>query len=187
MTMTVNEAIAKTQKKRVGLINKISVRYAQTLLLEDEKPKAAIIANIYTRHDKYPGVVVITNKRIIAACGLPGIKRSICLPIKDLESCEESSMLMQYKVTFRTRKEAFAMNVDPDVGNRLSPYIAKINGNDAVSLRYDQKGKILSSNFINQKLLNQARKEKAKEFSDKKEIELQKKASMDFNSDDFNE
>lgn len=79
------------------------------------------------------------------------------------------------------------MNVDPDVGNHLSPYIAKINGNDVVSLRYDQKGKILSSNFINQKLLNQARKEKAKEFSDKKEIELQKKASMDFNSDDFND
>lgn len=67
MTMTVNEAIAKTQKKRVGLVNKISVRYAQTLLSEDEKPKAAVIANIYTRHDKYPGVVVITNKRIIAA------------------------------------------------------------------------------------------------------------------------
>ena len=48
MTMTVNEAIAKTQKKRVGLVNKISVKYAQTLLLEDEKPKAAVIANIYT-------------------------------------------------------------------------------------------------------------------------------------------
>ena len=93
---------------------------------------------------------------------------------------------MQYKVTFRTRKEAFAMNVDPDVGEHLSPHVAKINGNDLVSLRYDQKGKILSSNFINQKRLNQARK-KAKEFSDKKEIELQKKASMDFNSDDFNE
>ena len=42
MTMTVNEAIAKTQKKRVGLVNKISVKYAQTLLLEDEKPKNSL-------------------------------------------------------------------------------------------------------------------------------------------------
>lgn len=185
--MTINEVLAKTQKKRVGLVNKISVKYAQTLLLDGEKPKAAVIANIYTRHDKYPGVVVITNQRVIAACGLPGIKRSTCLPIKDLESCEESSMLMQYKVTFRTRKDAFAMNVDPDVGERLSPYIAKINGNDVVSLKYDQKGKILSSNFLNQKRLNQKRKETAQEFADQKEIELQKKASMAFNSDDFEE
>lgn len=47
MTMTVNEAIAKTQKKRVGLVNKISVRYAQTLLARSSvTPRSAIIDSI---------------------------------------------------------------------------------------------------------------------------------------------
>ncbi len=151
-----------------------------------EKPKAAVIANIYTRRDKFPGVVVITDQRVIAACGMPGIKRDICINIRDLENCEETSMIMQYKVTFRTRKEAFAMNVDPDVGERLSPYVARING-DVVLLKLDARGNILVARFFNQQRLNQPAKEKAKEFSDKKEIELQKKASMDFNSDDFND
>lgn len=185
--MTVNEALAKTQKKKAGLINKASVKYAETLLLPGEKPEAAAIANIYTRRDKFPGIVVITDRRVIAACGIPGIKRDICMNISDLENCEETSMIMQYKVTFRTRKEAFAMSVDPDVGASLSPHVARINGDDLTSLKLDARGNILNASFFKQQRLNQERKKKAKEFSDKKEIELQKKASMDFNSDDFNE
>lgn len=185
--MTVKEALAQTQKKKAGLINKASVNYAETLLLPGEKPEAAAIANIYTRRDKFPGIVVITDQRVIAACGIPGIKRDICMNISDLENCEETSMIMQYKVTFRTRKEAFAMSVDPDVGANLSPHVARINGDDLTSLKLDARGNILNASFFKQQRLNQQRKKKAKEFSDKKEIELQKKASMDFNSDDFNE
>ena len=107
--------------------------------------------------------------------------------IRDLENCEETSMIMQYKVTFRTRKEAFAMSVDPDVGANLSPHVARINGDDLTSLKLDARGNILNASFFKQQRLNQQRKKKAQEFSDKKEIELQKKASMDFNSDDFND
>ena len=44
--MTVKEALAQTQKKKAGLINKASVNYAETLLLPGEKPEAAAIANI---------------------------------------------------------------------------------------------------------------------------------------------
>ena len=83
--MTVKEALAQTQKKKAGLINKASVNYAETLLLPGEKPEAAAIANIYTRRDKFPGIVVITDQRVIAACGIPGIKRDICMNIRDLE------------------------------------------------------------------------------------------------------
>lgn len=85
--MTVKEALAQTQKKKAGLINKASVNYAETLLLPGEKPEAAAIANIYTRRDKFPGIVVITDQRVIAACGIPGIKRDICMNIRDLENC----------------------------------------------------------------------------------------------------
>ena len=81
--MTVKEALAQTQKKKAGLINKVSVNYAKTLLLPGEKPEAAAIANIYTRRDKFPGIVVITDQRVIAACGIPGIKRDICMNIRD--------------------------------------------------------------------------------------------------------
>lgn len=79
------------------------------------------------------------------------------------------------------------MSVDPDVGACLSPHVARINGDDLTSLKLDARGNILNTSFFKQQRLNQERKKKAKEFSDKKEIELQKKASMDFNSDDFNE
>lgn len=185
--MTINEALTKTQKKRAGLINKASVKYAETLLLPGEEPVAAAIANIYTRRDKFPGIVVITDQRVIAACGIPGIKRDICMQISDLENCEETSMIMQYKVTFRTRKDAFAMSVDPDVGENLSPHVAAINGDDLTSLKLDARGNILNASVFKQQRLNKRRKEKAQEFADQKEIELQKKASMAFNSDDFEE
>lgn len=182
--MTVNEALLKTQTKGAGLINKASVKYAQSLLLPGEEAEAAAIANIYTHRDKYPGIVVITNQRVIAACGIPGIKRSTCLAIEDLENCEETSMIMQYKVTFRTRKESFAMSVDPDVGANLSPHVAKINGEDLASLKLDARGNILNTEIFKQQRLNQKRKEQAKERADQRDIELQKKASMAFESED---
>ncbi len=93
---------------------------------------------------------------------------------------------MQYKVTFRTRKEAFAMSVDPDVGAISLRTLQKLM-ETIVLLKLDARGNILNASFFKQQRLNQQRKKKAKEFSDKKEIELQKKASMDFNSDDFND
>lgn len=37
--MTVKEALAQTQKKKAGLINKASVNYAETLLLPGENLK----------------------------------------------------------------------------------------------------------------------------------------------------
>ena len=71
------------------MINKASVNYAETLLLPGEKPEAAAIAKIYTRRDKFPGIVVITDQRVIAACGIPGIKLATsALNIRDLENCD---------------------------------------------------------------------------------------------------
>lgn len=180
--MTVNEALVLTQKKKAGLINRVSVRYAETLLLPGEEVQCAAIANIFTRRDKFPGIVVITDKRVIAACGLAGIKRSISLPVSDLESCEETSSVIQYKATFRTHRDSFAMTVDPDVGKSFTTFIAKMNGESITSVKLDVDGNVRKPNLFSNKKLNQDRKEREKKRTADKEIELQKKAAERFES-----
>lgn len=180
--MTISEAIANTQQKRVGAMNKLSVRYAQSQLFEDENVIAAIVANIRTKRDNYPGIVAITDRRILAACGLPGIKRCTSLPLDELENCEEASTVIQYKATFRTRREVIAVTADPDVGESFSSYVAQLNGEALEAVKLKVTGKVFSSTFLQHKKRNQAYKERAKAREISNDIALQKKAAAQFDS-----
>lgn len=182
--MNMNEAIVNTQKKKVGLTNKASVRYAQSQLLPGEDVVAAVVANVRTKKENFPGVVAITDQRILVACGLPGIKRCISFPLEDLENCEEASTIIQYKATFRTRRDAFAMTTDPEVGESFSSYIAQLNGENLNTVKLKVTGKILNSTILQQKKRNQMYKEQSKARNISNDIELQKKAAAQFDSDD---
>ena len=184
--MTVNEAVFTIQKRKPGFINRMSVNYAQTLLQENEAVQAAVIANISTKRDSYPGVVVLTDRNIMAVCGLPGAKRKTILPIDQLEHCEELSTVIQYKATFRTHRDAFGMNVDPDDGEVFSAYVAQINGEEFEDIRLDVDGKILNSNLLRSRKRNQIRKERQKARSLQSDIDRQKKAAERFDSDNTN-
>lgn len=182
--MTIIEALTKIQKKRIGITAKKSALYAQSLLLPDEKVVAAITANIRTRRDKYPGVVVITSMRIMAACGLPGIKRCAELPLEDLENCEEASTVIQYKATFRTRRDSISIDTDPDTGEVFSRFVARLNGESLDAVKVKVTGNVLNPTFLQQKKRNQIYKEQAKARDLSREIDLQKKAAALFDSSD---
>lgn len=124
---SVSEAIVLTQGKKAGIINRVSVRYAESLLHPGENVIAAVIANIKTKRNNFPGVVLITTQNVMAVCGLPGIKRCITLPVEELLHCEEISSAIQYKALFSTRKNMFAMTTGPDLGDRFTTHIAQLN------------------------------------------------------------
>lgn len=128
--MTVNEAIRRTQGRGAGILNRPSVRHAQTLILPEETITTAVVANIATRNERFPGVVVLTDRRVMAVCGLPGIKRSIVYDVDQLEKCEGTSSAINYTATFSVEKSAFSLTVDPDVGEKFSRYIAVLNGEE---------------------------------------------------------
>lgn len=180
--MTINEAIENTQKKKAGGISRVSARYAQSLLLSDEEVITAAAANIFTKRGKFPGVAAITSRRIIAVCGLPGIKRSVSLPLDELENFEETSSFIQYKAVFRTRRESLAITLDPKSGDIFSAYAAGLNGNDMDSVKLKVTGSVKGSTFLQQKKRNQAYKEQAKARKISNDINLQKKAAARFDS-----
>lgn len=128
--MTVNEALQRTQGRGAGMMNGSSARYAQTLLLPGEEVSAAVVANIVTRGERFPGVVVLTDRRVMAVCGLPGIKRSVILSLEELERCQETPSALNYKAAFYAGKEAFSFTVDPDTGEKFSRFIAILNGDE---------------------------------------------------------
>lgn len=161
--MTVQEAIKHVQGKGAGLVNRASARYAQTLIRADEEVTAAVVANIATRQEQFPGVVVITDQRVIAACGLPGIKRSITLNVEELEQCEETDSVLHYKVTFMTQKTAFYLTVNPDIGAALAPYIAALNGEEFEDLDLEIKGAgLFNPTFLRSSVKKRRAKAKAR-------------------------
>ena len=126
--MTVHDIIQRVQGKRVGVMNRYSAKYAQTLIHPGEKISVAVVANVATRGERFPGVVILTDQRIMAVCGLPGIKRSIVFDINQLDKCEESPSAINYKATFYSGKNAFSFTVNPEIGETFSRYIAVLNG-----------------------------------------------------------
>lgn len=126
--MTLNEALEKLQNPRPGFANRRSVRYAQSLLLPGESVAAAVIANVATRKERFPGVVVLTDQRLLAVCGLPGIRRAIILGPQWVEHCTEKPSALNYQVQFATEEGAFSLTVDPDMGERLSRELAICRG-----------------------------------------------------------
>lgn len=124
--MTLDEILLRTQGQRAGIVNQASLRYAKTLLLPEEVPAAAVIANLTAGSERFPGVVVLTNRRILAVCGLPGIKRHVsCGPAWH---CQESPSAICHKFAFSDGKLAFTMTVDPDTGERFARCLAEARG-----------------------------------------------------------
>lgn len=179
---TVQEAIVATQKKKAGFVNRLSVKYAETLLLPGENVKAAVVANIRTKKDSYPGVVVITDQRVMSVCGLPGIKRSSILPIAELTHCEEQSSVIQYKAVMSTRNEGFSMTVDPDVGDVFTQFVAELNGEELEAVKLKVDGHVLNPNMIARRKREKIQKEKYKNKAASADIELQKKAAAMFDN-----
>lgn len=178
--MTVCQAIAATQGRPAGLLNRFSVLYAQRLLQAEETILAAVVANIRTRSDSYPGVVVLTDRRVLAVCGLPGIHRATILDIDRLERCEETSSVIQYKATFLTRKAVFSMTVDPDVGEAFSPFIARINGETFEDIRLEVSGSILNPNLLRSRQRNKLRREREKARQRRRSVQRQLDAEARF-------
>lgn len=160
--MTVNQAILAVQGKPVGMLNRFSSTYAESLLLPDETVLAAAEANIRTSRGHYPGIVVITDQHVMAVCGLPGIRRSIILRRNELEQCAENSTLLQYRASFFTRTAAFSMTVSPDVGEAFSAYVAQINGEELEDIQLDTGNSILNPKLLHNLKRNKLRREREK-------------------------
>ena len=124
--MTVSEAILKTQERGAGFWTRSAVKYAQTLLKPEEVILAAVTANISTRKEHFPGVVVLTDRRVLAVCGLPGIRRGISCSTDS--PCVEKPTALHYQVSFSDRDNGFSMTVDPDTGEKFSRQIAVLKG-----------------------------------------------------------
>jgi len=148
--VTVQDAILQTQGKQAGWLNQRSVDYAQTLLLPDETPVAAVTANINARHERFPGVVVLTEWRAIAACALPGIRRFVVCSLGRPVECVESPTAVCYKAMFSDEKNAFYFTIDPDIGEKFSRCIAVLNGEEAA---FDAAGAVSGTGILNPNLL----------------------------------
>lgn len=126
--MTVDEAIRNTQGKGAGFTLKGTVEYAQSLIKEKEKVAAAVSSTIYpVRGGHYPGIVVLTNHRVLAVCGIPGIRRIQSFPVKELMKIEEAESPLTYMAVFRTKDDSFRITLGPTTGRIFSKYVAKIN------------------------------------------------------------
>ena len=186
--MTVNEAIQHTQGKGAGMMNRASAQYAQTLILPEENIAAAVVANITTRGERFPGVVVLTDRRVMAVCGLPGIKRSIVYDLDELEKCQEAPSALNYKATFFAEKRAFSMTVDPEIGEKFSRHIAALNGEeeefDAIGAGVSDSGIFNPTLVRNKARARQAKsKERAKRAAEQKAARAQLAAMQKERSD----
>lgn len=126
--MTVQDALEKTQGRSPLGADRSAVRYAETMIKADERILVAVSANITARRGHFPGVVVLTDWRVLAVCGLPGIKRVIELRLDALEKREESPSLLRYKALFQTKEDGFTLTVDPETGERFSRCLTVLDG-----------------------------------------------------------
>ena len=69
--MTISEAIRNTQHQKIGLLNKLSIKFAEENLIDNEKVITAILTGtIKTKRETFPGVLFITDKSVFVVCGL---------------------------------------------------------------------------------------------------------------------
>ena len=121
--MSIDEAVREIQGKSAGITGRATVQYAQELLSQGEKVFAAAFANIRSHHGNYPGIIVFTDQRLFAASGLPGIRRSISLPLKELRECRDLRSPLSYNVSLATGKDSFSALLSPQAGKNFAPYI----------------------------------------------------------------
>lgn len=124
--MTIEDAIMKLQDKPAGASARPTVQYAQDQLEADERVFAAVTANINTSTGHFPGVIVLTDKRVFAACGLPGIKRIKSFPLDQIRSCGGTKALLTYNVFFGTDHDRFRGALSSHAGEKFAPYMADL-------------------------------------------------------------
>lgn len=174
--MTVNEAIQQLQGHRAGMFNGLSARYAQAKLLPGEAVSTAVVANITTPSEHFPGVVVLTDRRVLAACGLPGIKRFVACHLDELRKCEEKPSAINYKITFSDGKNVFSLTVDPEIGEKFSRYIAVSKGEAAEfdAVHVDSNGIFNPTLMRNKARTRQAQdKERARRAAQREQAQLE--------------
>lgn len=132
--MTIEEAVREIQGKPAGITGRASLSYAQEQIEEGEKVFAAAPANIQSHHGNFPGVIVFTDRRLLAAGGLPGIKRAVSLPLTKLMTCKSRKSPLSYTVTLKTGTDGFSAVLSPQAGEGFAPYISALER--AVSGRY---------------------------------------------------
>ena len=123
--MTIDGAIRKIQGK-YGVTARASVEYAQEQVRPDERVFAAFTANIYTHHGHFPGVAALTDQRVFAVCGLPGIRRLVEYPLEALTMCRDSKSPLTYKVSFGTDRDSFQAALSTQAGENFAPYAADL-------------------------------------------------------------
>ena len=134
--MTINEAIMEIQGKSAGIAGRGAVKYAQEQLFEGEKVFAAASANIRSRHGNYPGIIVFTDQRLFVAGGLPGMRRAISLPLKELRSCKDMRSPLSYTVSVSSKTDSFNAVLSPQAGKNFSQYISALK--NAFTGRYSE-------------------------------------------------
>lgn len=124
--MTIDDAIKKMQGRSAGVTARATVQYAQEQLIPGERVFAAVTANIHTHTGHFPGVIVLTDKRVMAACGLPGIKRLKSFPLDQIRTCSDRKTPMTYNVSFGTDHDSFHAAFSPRAGENFAPYMADL-------------------------------------------------------------
>ena len=122
--MTINEAIKEIQGKPAGITGRATVNYAEEQLFDGEKVFAAAPANIRSHHGNYPGIIVFTDKRLFAASGMPGIRRIMSLPLKELRECRDLKSPLSYTVSLATNTDSFSAMLSPQTGKNYAPYFS---------------------------------------------------------------
>jgi len=161
--MTVEEAIRRTQDRPAGAVNRLSVRYAEEVLQKGEEPLAAVVANVTTSRGHFPGVALVTDRRALAVCGLPGIKRVAECGADWI--CREDPSALRHKFVFSDGKTTFSITIDPDTGARFSRQLAVLNGEEEA---FDAAGEGVESGIFNPALLRSKRWAKQKEAARRK-------------------
>lgn len=152
--MTIQEAIRRTEGRDAGIVNRLSARYAQTLLQQGEEPFAAVVANIATVREHFPGIAVLTDRRVLVVCGLPGIKRAEACGQN--WTCREDPSAIRHKFTFSDEKSTFSITLDPDTGEQFSRQLARLRGEEDA---FDAAGKEIGrSGILNPALLRGKRR-----------------------------
>lgn len=159
--MTVLEALQRTQGRGAGVLNQASVRYAQTLIQPEESICAAVSANVATKEARFPGVVVLTDQRLLIVCGIPGIKRTIDISLDTMDNWEEKPSLLNDTFYLRSQNCHISFAVDPEAGEAFARQIAVLKGEEDT---FDSVGSGADSSIFNPTMIrNRRRAQRAKE------------------------
>lgn len=71
-------------------------------------------------------MIVFTDKRLLAAGGLQGIRRTISLPLTQLETCKSRKSPLSYTVTLKAGTDGFNAVLSPQAGENFAPYISAL-------------------------------------------------------------